>query len=114
MEKNDFLSQRRLVIQQELSHVNIRPNPFSRKCVYLKKYNQVGMGYHTSNLPQAIRQQAEDFIRYLLWKNEQTEMESQEPMSSKKTAGFIKKWKGAFASERAGNAKDEYLSDKYL
>ena len=72
------------------------------------------MGYHTSNLPQAIRQQAEDFIQYLLWKYEQTEMESQEPMSSKKTAGFIKKWKGVFASESAKNAKDEYLSEKYL
>lgn len=68
------------------------------------------MAYHTASLPEPIRQQVEDYIEFLLWKQQQ--QASLLPPKADPQA-FLQQWTGYFAGVDPDQAKDEYLTDKY-
>ncbi len=73
------------------------------------------MPYHTASLPDPIRQQVEDFIEFLLWKERQQDPPSSVEAVSEQAdpQAFLQQWTGYFKGVDPEEAKDEYLSDKY-
>ena len=68
------------------------------------------MAYHTASLPESIRQQVEEYIEFLLWKEEKRILPSTQKPDPQ---SFLREWTGYFAGVDAAQAKEDYLSEKY-